>query len=387
MESRPPARFGVAPGSRGRHTGTDGAWHDEGRHTVNAERETTAAGRHERRIGVIDMLRGLAASAVVLQHVAESSGRAELWPLLEAAPGVFGVVLFFLISGFVIPLSLRGAPRWQDFALRRLLRIYPLTLFAFALLAGLMALGLVPPGPGTDSGYVWLMNLLLLQDFVGVPGLLGVTWTLPIEFAWYGLFGLCVFTLGRRGLHLLALAFPLGLAALVVFSLLSGVRLPFGRIGMLYAAVVGMQVYRHAEGEISRRDVVGSAAVFVLLMLIANGVAFGHFTHPSIRLHHALVPWLLASLLFFLALSGAATPQGRPARALLFLGRISFSLYLLHPIVMVLVHPYAEGYGFIIAVCGLTVPLAWLSFTYVETPGIALGRALVRPRPAPAAGA
>lgn len=352
---------------------------------VGAERETTAAGRHQRRIGVVDMLRGLAASAVVLQHVAESSGRAELWPLLEAAPGVFGVVLFFLISGFVIPLSLRGAPRWQDFALRRLLRIYPLTLFAFALLGGLMALGAIPALPGiSDSAYVWLMNLLLLQDVVGVPGLLGVTWTLPIEFAWYGLFGLCVFTLGRRGLRLLALAFPLGLAALVVFSLFSGVRLPFGRIGMLYAAVVGMQVYRHAEGEISRRDVVGAAAAFVLLMLIANGVAFGYFTHPSIRLHHALVPWLLASLLFFAALSGVATPQGWLAQALLFLGRISFSVYLLHPIVMVLVHPYAEGYGFILAVCGLTLPLAWLSFTYVETPGIALGRALVRPRPAPA---
>ena len=330
------------------------------------------------------MLRGIAASAVVVQHVAESSGRAELWYLLELAPGVFGVVLFFLISGFVIPLSVRGAPQWRAFALRRLFRIYPLTLFAFALLAALMALGALPPG-ASGSPYVWVMNLLLLQDFVGVPGLLGVTWTLPIEFAWYGLFGLSFFLLGPRGLRLLGVAFPAGMAVLILFSLLMEIRLPFGRIGMLYAAVIGMQCYRFAEGEIGRREIVLSAFAFVLLMMAANGVAFGYFSHPAIRLHHALLPWLFASLLFFIALFGVGTPQGRLGQLLLFLGRISFSLYLLHPIVMGLVHPHADGFAFIVAVCVLTVPLAWLSFTYVEKPGIELGRAMVRRRRKPLA--
>lgn len=342
----------------------------------------TAGGR-EVRIEIVDVLRGIAAMAVVVQHVVESSGLPGLRPLLELSPGVFGVVLFFLISGFVIPLSVRGASGLWVFTLRRVFRIYPLTLFAFALLAALMALGMLPPkADASASLYVWLINLLLLQDFARVPALLGVTWTLPIEFAWYGLFGLSFFLLGRRGLRLLGLAFPIGMAVLIVLSLLLEIRLPFGRIGMLYAAVIGMQCYRFAEGQIGRGEILLSSFGFVALMMVANWVAFGHFSHPNIQLHHALVPWALASMLFFVALfrirmSSQASWAGQ---ALLFLGRISFSVYLLHPIVMGVVHPYAEGVAFIVAVCALTLPLAWLTFTYVEKPGIEMGRALVRRR-------
>ncbi|MDQ0346858.1 acyltransferase family protein [Ancylobacter vacuolatus] len=348
---------------------------------LSAQHDSQADGRGAVRIEIIDVLRGIAAIAVVAQHVAASSGLPGLWYVLELSPGVFGVVLFFLISGFVIPLSVRGAPDWRAFALRRVFRIYPLTLFAFALLAALIMLGAVPP-PASDSATVWLVNLLLLQDFLKQPALIGVTWTLPIEFAWYGLFGLSFFLLGRRGLALLSLAYPIGMAGLILFSLLMEIRLPFGRIGMFYAAIIGMQCQRFVGGEIGRGEMLLSGGAFVALMMVANGVAFGHFSHPDIALHQALVPWVLASLLFFLALFRLrlSPPGGLVERSLLFLGRISFSVYLLHPIVMEIVHPHAEGIAFIVAVCVGTVPLAWLSFTYVEKPGIEIGRALARRR-------
>ncbi|TCK29937.1 peptidoglycan/LPS O-acetylase OafA/YrhL [Ancylobacter aquaticus] len=352
-----------------------------GHEELSAQERSETADRREVRIEIVDVLRGIAATAVVVQHVAESSGLPGLWYLLELAPGVFGVVLFFLISGFVIPLSVRGASDWQAFALRRVFRIYPLTLFAFALLATLMMLGVIPSA-ASSSFYVWLMNLLLLQDFARVPALLGVTWTLPIEFAWYGLFGLSFFLLGRRGLRLLSLAYPLGMVVLIVFSLLLEIRLPFGRIGMLYAAVIGMQCYRFAGGEIGRREILLSGAVFMALMLVANWVAFGHFSHPAIQLHHAVLPWVLAPLVFFVALFRVrlSSPGSRFEQFLLLLGRISFSVYLLHPIVMGIVHPYVDGVAFILAVCVLTVPLAWLSFIAIEKPGIEMGRALVHRR-------
>lgn len=378
----------MAPPDATRHNGRAAALDrasGRGQNDLNAQERSEPAGRGEVRIEIVDVLRGIAASAVVVQHVAESSGLPGLWYLLELAPGVFGVVLFFLISGFVIPLSVRGVSDWRAYALRRVCRIYPLTLFAFALLAALMLLGALPPAAA--PWHVWLANLLLLQDFVRVPALLGVTWTLPIEFAWYTLFGLSFFLLGRRGLRLLSLAYPIGMVGLIALSLLLEIRLPFGRIGMLYAALIGMQCFRFAGGEIGRREILLSCGVFVGLMMVANWVAFGHFSHPNIKLHHALVPWALASLLFFVALFRIklASPPSWIGQGLLFLGRISFSVYLLHPIVMGLVHPYAEGLAFIVAVCGLTLPLAWLSFTYVEKPGIEMGRALVRRRRAVAA--
>jgi len=79
------------------------------------------------------------------------------------------VVLFFLISGFVIPLSVRHAFDPGHFVLRRLLRIYPLYLAALALLVAGAGLGLLPEWAwlGTAKPQVWLANLLLVQDYVG----------------------------------------------------------------------------------------------------------------------------------------------------------------------------------------------------------------------------
>ena len=126
------------------------------------------------RLRYIDALRAIAALMVVWLHVTESfaaaggpalGGRA----LAEAAwtldLGRIGVVVFFLISGFVIPPSLdtsRPAP-FAGFAVKRLLRIYPaywvsipLSAFAAWWLWG-------RPFGATEL----LVNATLLQDLLG----------------------------------------------------------------------------------------------------------------------------------------------------------------------------------------------------------------------------
>jgi peptidoglycan/LPS O-acetylase OafA/YrhL len=80
-------------------------------------------------------LRFIAAGAVLFQHAVERQGKlgVEIASLLSL--GVFGVVLFFTVSGFVIPMSVGRSFDVRKFAIRRFFRIYPLVMFTFILLA------------------------------------------------------------------------------------------------------------------------------------------------------------------------------------------------------------------------------------------------------------
>lgn len=100
--------------------------------------------------------------------------------------GPFGVGLFFLISGFVIPFSFRRQSR-IGFLAGRVLRLWPtyaagLTLTLVALWAG----GLVVDRPfpyGTD--HVLKHYVLGLRDLLWLPSIDGVVWTLEIEVKFY----------------------------------------------------------------------------------------------------------------------------------------------------------------------------------------------------------
>src|SRR5436305_3617009 len=86
------------------------------------------------RLAFLDALRGVAALAVVAAHIqahlADPVG--DIAPARYFSAGQFGVTLFFLVSGFVIPMTLeRGSPR--SFWIKRVCRLYPLYWASLAL--------------------------------------------------------------------------------------------------------------------------------------------------------------------------------------------------------------------------------------------------------------
>ena len=195
------------------------------------------------RIRVLDTLRFVAAGAVLFQHIGERNplgAQIAYW----TSPGVFGVVLFFLVSGFVIPMSSGRVFRLTTFAARRLWRIFPAVFFAFGLVA-VAGYGLRLPDFQhvlSATPFDWAANLALVHEYVGAQGLLGVTWTLSLEFAWYVIFAAALMSLGSRFDRWLAIAAPLGVLALTIASFVIDHRLPLGRVGMIYAAVLGCRV-------------------------------------------------------------------------------------------------------------------------------------------------
>lgn len=138
------------------------------------------------RLKEVDALRGLAAMAVVLFHLTTQFER--LYTPARTASisfehGHYGVNLFFVISGFVIFMTLERTRTAADFLVSRFSRLYPTYWLAVMLTFGIThALGL--PGK-LVSGSSALANALMFHGLFRIPHVDGVYWTLEVELLFY----------------------------------------------------------------------------------------------------------------------------------------------------------------------------------------------------------
>ncbi len=152
---------------------------------------TTSDRRGDQYVYGIDVVRFCAAVSVAAFHFTLDRPES-VWTM---PVGWIGVQVFFVISGFVIANSARGATPWR-FATGRILRLYPVAIWAAAI--NFAIFNLVPEkvydyfGLGGDSeGVVQLVQSVLL---FGTSFLAGSYWTLPVELAFYSvIFVLLVF--------------------------------------------------------------------------------------------------------------------------------------------------------------------------------------------------
>ena len=138
------------------------------------------------RFYALDIIRFCAAFAVVLYHYT-SRYDSVAFPVLSNITkyGYLGVPLFFMISGFVITLSAHSRTA-VEFGISRFVRLYP------AYWAGVTFTGIVVILFGGEIGVAqYLVNLTMLNDYLGYANIDGVYWTLQAELKFYA----CVFIL------------------------------------------------------------------------------------------------------------------------------------------------------------------------------------------------
>jgi len=316
------------------------------------------------RLRELDSLRGIAATAVVLYHYLHHYGNLYGHPF--AAPRVFalgelGVPLFFMVSGFVIFWTLRKTRRPLDFVVSRFSRLYPVYWVALATTLCVVGLFGLPGREATLRDAA--LNLLMFHEALRVPHVDGVYWTLTVELTFYA----WMFLLLRAGQlqHVerwLLLALAIG-ATIVAFddgSTLSKAiaKLFIARHAPYFAA--GICFYR-----LWRREAVPSTWVVLALALLMNWLL--------LPVERALVVSGFF-VLFWLMARGRLGWLGR--QPLMFLGSVSYALYLTHQnIGYVLMRAlYAHGspawltLGFALA---CSVLLAWLLTRCVEQPALA----------------
>ncbi|GLW05967.1 hypothetical protein Misp01_10970 [Microtetraspora sp. NBRC 13810] len=404
-----------------------------------------AQGQPPPRQAWLDALRGMAALVVVFEHALDPlfpEVRAHVSPWFDF--GQYGVMVFFLVSGYVVPISLERGGSVGRFWVNRVFRLYPLWIVAatvgtiFALLPVYWALpGQVAAQPVTSA----VAHLTMLQDLLQVTSVVNVFWTLSYEMLFY----LLVTAMFVFGVHRASTASAVGLAAAAV---LAGGVLPAGALSrglgtgtVVLATVVVLAVSAVAIASGDRRVRLCGAAVLAVLavsLLGANsrvgawqslailatmfaGTALHRLDHGRLRAGAGrlivLVPvasigaamwfgpgwgmpedrawayrwsWSAAVAAAWLTFLVARALRRRALpRWLAGLGLISYSVYLLHPLAIQVVRrltadpaqiSLAGRLGWAALLLAVVLGTAALGYRYIERPAQALGRRLTHAR-------
>lgn len=338
--------------------------------------------------------RGVAALLVVLHHDAVTMAAAQYMKFVVLG-GIFaplgraGVDLFFVLSGFIIYYVHHndiGMPqRLPRYAARRLVRIYP-TYWVVLLLFIIIYLA-VPSFQGSPDRHLGV----ILRSFFLIPftepgqyTIVGVAWTLSHELLFYALFALWI--VHRR---LGTAVFCVWLLCLLVARLATSLPPPLNFflhvknleffIGMAVAHLVLAGRLRVGWGVLS----VGAVAFLATGIVESRGF---DFQQSSPTLCYGLAAGAMIFALASLEMGGQITRVPAP---LLRLGAASYSIYLIHVLIVLVLLKAARlygltGYVLFLAVAAAATVGGLMLYAVVERPVLAWAhRYLARPRAAP----
>ena len=360
--------------------------------------------RPRKHVESITILRGLAALGIVIFHVRiflwtgwstirnnpeqySTFDRLTAWLALPAPLLGEGVLLFFVISGFCIHYPFAGQNTPLDlrkYAIRRFFRIYP----PFVAAVGLSLLAVVYFEWTSPANEPWLANLLLAHNYLPtinsqISSNISL-WSIPTEVEFYLAYPLLLLLWRKWG----------PVQSLVLFGTISllAVGLYFqGYRGMVFCAFTFYILWwsgaflaeLHATGRLPRPRTV---MVLLSIALLTTGtIALEQGENLVIVQRFLFGGFFVLMVWWFLAYEPIPlSADSKIAKALLHLGNISFSLYLVHyPLLQVCGLVWEEKMGskpsnFLVplAFCGLAVVAAQIFHVLIEKPSHKLARKL-----------
>ena len=280
--------------------------------------KSSTSGKH---IPQLDGLRGLAVILVLFTHSAEVFIRIH-WLNAIDHYGLLGVQLFFVLSGYLITgilLDTKEKPGYfKNFLARRGLRIYPLyyAVLAFVVLSGFI----------NRHGVNWWTYLLYISNLVypgGVqPAPLGPVWSLAVEEQFYLVWPIIVWVLQRESLR----RFSVGLVVLVGIARFI-LPLPAQNTLFQLDALAAGAFVACLKGNLQplRRP------AKLLVWLLPFGLTLPNLLYD--KFSQAFQVFGSVSLLILVLQNNSALAGFFRVSALRYIGKISYSVYLLHSFV------------------------------------------------------
>ncbi len=317
------------------------------------------------RLTELDALRGIAALLVVLFHY--SVGYSDCVPGASPLPfrfpwGEYGVHLFFAISGFVIFMTLNTTKHALDFIVSRFSRLYPA--YWAAMLMTTAIVNLIGPSVLHVSTHDFAANLGMFLAFSGANLVDPSYWTLSVELLFYGHM-LALWRLGLLPRIELVLGLWIALKWLLLFDSPNSSALGFillvRHIPFFALGIIGYRIWSGARTWAEQLPL----AAFAFASVVAiDPIDLG-------------IVWLITAALFALLLCGRLTFLNRAP--LLWLGGISYTLYLLHQYIGYAMMSWLDHFGVPVvfaagAALGLSLLLAHAVTRLVERPALELIR-------------
>ena len=338
-----------------------------------------------KRLLYLDTLRGIAALMVVIFHGIlfldknPASNTIQYWLTNFFDLGKIGIVIFFAISGFVITWSLSNKNNLSLFWKSRILRLYPAywisIIFALVFGGGLL---------WNDVNYLTIiMNLTMIQQYLGFQNILGLYWTLAIEMAFYITISTIYLsthyndkTFRFASIFFLMFAFILATARYILDIKLP-VALPLGLSIMFFAALLQRMIIENDI--IAKKYVKQYLILFIITMPIISLLAYNKNMGYNETWYRYTISYFSALFIFILMTNWLKFSN----KIGIFIGKISYSIYLFHPIVMVSVKPLLLNvynlfglFSAIVLLILLTIITATIVYYIIEKPFIKLSKKL-----------
>ncbi len=343
----------------------------------------------------IQMLRAIAALAVVVHHTLEESGGAigKFSPDWLTTSGASGVDIFFVISGFIMFhvtfRDRRGPPTPGTFLFRRATRIYPFYWLCCLAVLTISAMGFLASNHYPARTIAGALILL--------PGnaLLGTAWTLVFEMYFYLLFAA---TLWARSATISVIA---TIAAILCLQV-AGSLMPATATAKFLASPLSLEfcfglVLGYGYAAWMRRDrawpVPPVMALVAMAVMAVVPLFVAHDATTSLPELPRIAAWGLPAVVVVASVLTIGAPRTAVARFLVLLGDASYALYLTHAFVMM-------GYGWLVKIPAVSrlpqqpvvvliviiaIIIGLLAHLLVEKPLLGLVRRLTPARPARAA--
>jgi peptidoglycan/LPS O-acetylase OafA/YrhL len=327
------------------------------------------------RANEIDLLRFLAALAVVLFHYAFRGYAAHSsdmpYPLLAAAAkyGSYGVELFFLISGFVILMS-ASSGSLKHFVISRIVRLYP----AFWVCCTLTFLVLLMFGRTAPTVVQYLSNMTMLSGFSLVqkiaPGshIDGSYWSLVVEMRFYALVAVVLLL---RQIHR-AEVFLAGWFATVALFELAGMDRLRDVLIVDYAAyfIAGAMMYQVWSHGLSwlRAGVIAGCWV---LSLYESWIALPKWeANNHVVMDRGIVLSLVTACFVLMLLVATRKTGWIGRRNWVVLGALTYPLYLVHQSIGYVIfnhlYPAVDAHLLLWGTVAVMIAVAWVINVHVE---------------------
>lgn len=345
--------------------------------------------------GPIPSLDGIRAIAVALVFFAHSG--------LEAVtPGGLGVTIFFVLSGYLISTLMRieyartGAIDYRGFYLRRLLRLMPPLLIVVILVGLLSNLALID-GKFTLGGLLSALfyagnYYVIAQDYHGIPAGIGVVWSLAVEehfYLFYPPLAALLLRVGRVGLSagvllLLCVAVLAWRYWLVMhggstnyIGMATDTRIDAILIGCIMALWRNPWLDRRATRSGRYDGLMAAACILVLLGTLVYRDEFFRLT-----LRYSLQSVAIAGLIYLAVVRAHQAPfRWLNAAPLVYLGTISYTVYLSHHVILLMIAKHWPQWSWIelvLATAILTLAVAEPMRRWIELPSARLRKRLHR---------
>jgi peptidoglycan/LPS O-acetylase OafA/YrhL len=324
---------------------------------------------------------------------------------LVSGIGYLGVDLFFILSGFIISYNYAqqfdaqrsgalgfgrfDAARYLRFLWARLARIYPVHLFTLLVLAAFIALA--PAGvevavspPDRYAPERWIESALMLHGWA-FP--IGRSWNVPswsISAEWlaylaFPLAALAAAAIRKIWAAQLAIVVLIGLLALSLAMTDYPETMAYGLPRIAVEFPLGCLLYRLYRQRAASGALLGVVAPALLTCVALLVLAPGFSRAGAVSLF-VLMPSALAALIYLLASDrGSAFARWLARPAMRYWGRVSYSLYMVHFVVIIMVHRYLPTAELaqlplelrLAAVAGMTATIllaAMATYHFVEEP-------------------